>query len=292
MSLPADLQDKQNIDAGSPLLVEISLTPYHPGYVVSLEYRLNHGAILSVPALPALIQSGDSIRIFHAVLPPQKTGILELLPVLFHQGHPLSPTLQMAPPCTTTMWVQESSAAPQAAFESGLSTSADRLLAMPQWNRHLDYLATAKVTLRQEVIGETPDGFRINWHIVDGHLVGPDLEAFVCPGGADWMRIREDGIGVVDVNVSFRTAYGAMVYANYGGFIDLGLNGYKRAVLGEFDPSPPVIVTPTYITADEKLAWLNRLQCLGVGRVNFQALEVCFDVYKIEVGAPIRPSSG
>jgi hypothetical protein len=65
---------------------------------------------------------------------------------------------------------------------------------------------------------------------------------------------------------------------------DLGPDGYARALRDEFDPLPPVVVTPTYATADRDLEWLNRAQCIGVGRVNMTALRVEFDVYVVQVG--------
>ena len=57
-----------------------------------------------------------------------------------------------------------------------------------------------------------------------------------------------------------------------------------RALRDEFDELPPVVVTPTYATADKQLAWLNRAQCIGVGRVDMMALRVEFDVYIVQVG--------
>jgi hemoglobin len=45
------------------------------------------------------------------------------------------------------------------------------------------------------------------------------------------------------------------------------------------------VVTPTYATADAELEWLNRAQCIGVGRVDMSALRVEFDVYLVRVGS-------
>ena len=54
---------------------------------------------------------------------------------------------------------------------------------------------------------------------------------------------------------------------------------------------PPVVVTPTYATADARLEWLNRAQCIGVGRVDMTALRVEFDVYVVRVGERTRQAS-
>ena len=51
-------------------------------------------------------------------------------------------------------------------------------------------------------------------------------------------------------------------------------------------------MTPTYATADPRLEWLNRAQCVGVGRVDMSALRVEFDVYVVRVGErAAQPSS-
>jgi hypothetical protein len=52
------------------------------------------------------------------------------------------------------------------------------------------------------------------------------------------------------------------------------------------------VVTPTYATADEALAWLNRAQCIGVGRVDMRALEATSDIYVVQVGDRKRGSKG
>ncbi len=80
------------------------------------------------------------------------------------------------------------------------------------------------------------------------------------------------------------TRTGERIYGSYGGLFDLGPDGYARALRDDFDPLPPVVVTPMYATADPRFEWLNRAQCIGVGRVDMSALRVEFDVYVVRVG--------
>ena len=54
----------------------------------------------------------------------------------------------------------------------------------------------------------------------------------------------------------------------------------------EFDAFPPFVTAPTYTTADKELAWLNRAQCLGLGRVDTKAMRIESDVYIVERGRP------
>jgi hypothetical protein len=98
------------------------------------------------------------------------------------------------------------------------------------------------------------------------------------------MRIRRDGVAIVEVRACLETVQGARILAAYSGTLDLGVDGYERALHGEFATLPPLVVTPTFETADPRLKWLNRVRCVGVGRVDTQALTYIFDVYAVEVG--------
>jgi hypothetical protein len=157
-------------------------------------------------------------------------------------------------------------------------------VATMRWAWGTSFLGSLRAVLRKEWIGATPDGMRINWHVTEGTFVGPGLDAVVLPGAADWMRIRPDGIAIVDVQACFETREHVRVYGSYGGIFDLGRDGYARALRDEFDRLPPVVVTPTYLTADPRLEWLNRAQCIGVGRVDMTEFRVEFDVYVVRVG--------
>lgn len=154
----------------------------------------------------------------------------------------------------------------------------------PRWSWKTTFLGSLTALLRKEVVGVTPDGLRINWHVTSGSFVGPGLDAVVLPGAADWMRIRRDGVAIVNVQACFETRQGVRVFGSYGGIFDLGADGFSRALRDEYDELPPVVVTPTYATADPALDWLNRAQCVGVGRVDMSALRVEFDVYVVRVG--------
>jgi len=154
----------------------------------------------------------------------------------------------------------------------------------PRWGWSTTFLGSLTATLRKEVVGVTPDGLRINWHVTKGSFVGPDFEAVVLPGAADWMRIRRDGVAIVSVQACFETKTGVRVYGSYSGIFDLGPDGFARAQRDEFDELPPVIVTPTYATAAPEMEWMNRAQCVGVGRVDMNAVRVEFDVYLVRVG--------
>jgi hypothetical protein len=242
---------------------------------VAVEYRVDGGPVQQAIALPEARSQDGSTRMFRAVLPGQKSGIVEFLPVLRFAGQPISPRLEESGACSR--------------YEVGGNAKPDvpagaTLTPRPRWDWSTRFLGLITATVRKEIVGPTPDGLRIDWHVKEGTFVGPGLDAVVLPGATDWMRIREDGVGIVNVQACFETRTGARIFGSYGGFFDLGPEGYARALRDDFDPLPPVVVTPTYATADKQLEWLNRAQCVGVGRVDMRALRVEFDVYLVQVG--------
>jgi hypothetical protein len=269
------------ISPGIPTPVTVAVSPVRPGHAVTVEYRVNGGPVRQAIGLSEPRADDANARMFRALLPGQPGGLVEFLPVLRFAGQPISPRLAESDECPR--YRVGSGAVPAETAASSATPSAE-LAGEPRWDWGTKFLWTGKVSIRKEVVGALPDGLRINWHVTEGRFVGPGLEGVVLPGAADWMRIREDGIAIVNVTECLQTQSGALVYCSYGGLFDLGADGYPRALRGDFDPLPPFMVAPTYATADKELEWLNRVQCIGVGRVDMKALRAEYDVYILEVG--------
>ncbi len=271
------------LPGGVAVPVDVSVTPVRPGHALVIEYRLDRGPVREVLAEAMPRQAGLNARVYRALIPalsPAQTGArcVEYLPVLRLGGQYLSPRLSDT--SANSSYRLADSQHPVAAPLTSLGSAA----AQARWDWDQQFLGTLTVGLRKEVVGPTPDGLRINWHLTEGVFIGPGLLAHVLPGGADWMRIRPDGVGIVDVTATLQTSTGARIFANYGGRFDLGPDGYVRALRDEFDPLPPLVVAPTYATADKQLEWLNRAQCMGVGRVDLKNLQVEVDIYLLRVG--------
>ena len=73
------------------------------------------------------------------------------------------------------------------------------------------------------MVGAVPDGLRIDWRFVEARFVGPVLEGAFLPGAADWMRIRTDGVAIVQVQGCIETRTGARIYTSYGGISTLAV---------------------------------------------------------------------
>ena len=220
---------------------------------------------------------GANPRMFLATLPGAAEGWVEFLPVLRFAGQPISSRLAE---CAESNRYRVGAAAkptPDAA-----STALPK--PKPRWAWDTRFLFSLSASVRKQAIGPTADGLRINWLDIEGRFAGPDLSGVFLPGAADWMRIRPDGMAIVDARACLETRAGARIDLAYGGRLDLGVDGYAGALREYFPQLPPLVVTPTFATADKRYEWLNRAQCIGVGRVDAVALRYGFDAYLVRVG--------
>ena len=146
----------------------------------------------------------------------------------------------------------------------------------------LEHLFSYSVTLNPpEVIGPVPEGIRVNLYITGGEIGGPKLRGIVRPLGCDWLTIRRDGIAILDVHVTIETHDGALIYAPYSGIGDMGEDGYEKFLRGEPPHTVQLRTVPRFQTAHPEYQWLNRLQCLGIGEVNLDRLDVHYDLYAV-----------
>jgi hypothetical protein len=115
----------------------------------------------------------------------------------------------------------------------------------------LEHVFSYSATLHApfEVLGETPAGLRINAYVSGGEISGPRLRGRVRPVGADWLTLRRDGIGVLDVRATLETDDGALLYLEYGGVLDLGEDGYQRMLAGNPPARAPIRAAPRVLTA-------------------------------------------
>jgi hypothetical protein len=149
-------------------------------------------------------------------------------------------------------------------------------------NYNLEHLFSYTVLLDQpEVIGPVAEGIRVNLHFTGGELNGPKVYGKLRPVGADWLTIRTDGVGILEVRATIETQEEALIYSSYTGVGDLGEDGYDKFLQGEPPPIVALRVVPRYLTAHPDYQWLNRLQCLGIGEFDVQNLKVGYDLYAV-----------
>ena len=145
----------------------------------------------------------------------------------------------------------------------------------------MEHIYSCTVTLQNppEVIGPTPEGLRLNVYITGGEVTGPRLNGKLLPVGADWLTIREDGVGVLDIRGTIETDDGALIYVAYQGIADAGKNGYQRFLEGNPPARVPIRGAPRFLTSHPDYLWLNRIQCMNVGEVDLENWVVGYDLY-------------
>src|SRR3990170_41320 len=118
-------------------------------------------------------------------------------------------------------------------------------------------------------VGATPHGNRQIYYVKGGSFEGPKLRGEVLPGGGDWLLLRPDGAGELDVRGTLRTDDGHLIYTYYRGILSIPPEVMQRMARGEtVDPSEYYFRTaPFYETGSEKYGWLNRVVAVAVGRM-------------------------
>jgi hypothetical protein len=148
----------------------------------------------------------------------------------------------------------------------------------PLWTHRLEYFATVIAELRAEVIGATPDGYRVNFSCENGRLRGPTIDA-VEVEGTDYVCVRPDGIAELHKIATWRTSEGALILEEGSGVTDLGPDGYGRIARGAWTGDPPTTMASCWSTADPAWQWLTRVETVAIGRTIASNLQLRLDVY-------------
>ena len=130
-----------------------------------------------------------------------------------------------------------------------------------------EFLFEARVALAAPMhVGQTPDGYRMIVNVAGGRFEGPKLAGEIVPmSGADWSRIRADGVGALDVRMCLKTDDNALIYVHWHGLmvaspehLDYALDFAKSD-----DPDGAARyyfrACPQFETADERYSWLNKI---------------------------------
>jgi uncharacterized protein DUF3237 len=89
---------------------------------------------------------------------------------------------------------------------------------------------------------------------------------------ADWGSLAADGTFQLDVRFTMETDDGALVFVQYNGRCDL--SGGPQA-------PGPVYAAPRFETGDPRYAWLNRIQAVQKGQVDFGKGEIVYQIYEL-----------
>ena len=102
------------------------------------------------------------------------------------------------------------------------------------------------------------------------------------PGGGDWVLTDKDGVSRLDVRITLRCDDGSLIFVSYRGIVDIAPDVRARIAKGE-DVSPDLYyfrISPVFETGSAKLAWLNRMIAIGVGKKT--ATGVIYDIFTVK----------
>jgi len=104
-----------------------------------------------------------------------------------------------------------------------------------------------------QVVGPGPHGVRLVYPVKGGTIRGPRIKGDVLPGGADWILLRPDDVGQLDVRASARTDDGDIIYAYYRGILKVAPDMMDRIMDGEeVDPSEYYFRTTPIFETDRR----------------------------------------
>lgn len=155
---------------------------------------------------------------------------------------------------------------------------------MAQFDFKLEHVFSYNATLSApEIIGPLPDDIRINFYVTGGEIWTPDGTRIgkVRSVGGDWLTIRRDGKGLLDVRATVETNDGALIYGVYNGYLDLGEKGYDNLLAGKLPEKSQIRAAPRFSTASPAFAWVNSTQFVNIGEVFFNKRIVTYDVYAL-----------
>jgi hypothetical protein len=264
--------------------VLVGVRPAHPSNAVKAIYSVNGGAARIARGYRVRAAGSGEEELFAVDLPSQPTdAVLAFIPILSCSGREADPRRGG---CPFTPLVQQPLA------HVAEPTAEARGSPQEPFSYTMELLAriTAPLDKAPEVVGETPEGLRIVFPLGEGGTVrGPRLNGLIRHAGGDWMLVRPDGVGLSEVRVLIRADNGAIVMGEYGGVVDFGADGYEALAKGRGPARAAVQLAPHYLTAAASLSWLNRLQCIGLGRVTMATLLVEYDLYAMRSRALENP---
>lgn len=265
------------VDPADNLSVIAGVSPANPSNTVSLRYRVGKGIEHTVRATLLENERNDGKQYFKAVFPTLPPGSKVAYTFLCQNSG-----RQVPDPCAGIDLNHQFEVPPSRKVNSGPDEASQPNLSEGRLPFSVEYLSHFTIYLGgapPEIIGETPDGIKVNWYISSGEFVGPKLSGKISHEGGDWMTIRKDGVGIMDVRATLETVDGALIFIHYPGYFELGENGYENFKKKKWPPTPPTRTTPRLITAHPKYLWVNRLQCIGIGRVIMKEPIYEYDLY-------------
>lgn len=157
-------------------------------------------------------------------------------------------------------------------------------------------MGTIRFDSALERIGPSPDALISHYEVAGGDVRGPRLAALTVQSGSEWTTLGGDGIASVEARHTLRTAENRLIFVSLSGIYDLGDFAYEDVLMGErLHGVGRAELSLRYQTAEPEYRWLNRLQCIAIGKRDFERCRLTIDIYRFDEAAalahPIRGST-
>jgi hypothetical protein len=146
-----------------------------------------------------------------------------------------------------------------------------------------EFLATWDMVLDAPIpIGHGPLGTRYIMRVTSGKIDGPRLKGETMAMTGDWMLLRDDGVGELDVRSSIKTDDGEFIYMHYHGLMHARPEIMQAAFSGqEIAPTDLYFRMAAFFeTGSAKYGWLNKVLTVGNGQVGLPRLLAALFVVK------------
>ena len=266
---------EREVPRGQPVSLVIGVKPISPSNFVDVHYRVDGGPLRRALGSELRTDERHDSQYFQVKLAiPADTKRVDYCPIA-HSGGTQVPRAGAECDAYTSFTV-----ANEPTPDPSETRPVDEL--KPRFKPGLTLAAQVTVQLKPPtIIGKTSQGFRIDYYAASGTVIGNAFKAAVHENSVDYMLVRPDGIGVLEIHATLETDDGAMITATYTGLIEFGEDGYERMASGDWPVMPRHQVAPRLMTVHPRYQWMNRTQFLGVGQVDMRALIIKYDVFAV-----------
>lgn len=154
------------------------------------------------------------------------------------------------------------------------------------YSHEMEYVCSLKfVRAGSDFIGVTPTGLRMYGYLGGGEVSGPKINGKVRPlGGGDWGVARTDDVIDINARIVIETHDKAMIDVTYTGVVMLPKGAYQAILQGGLSGKCRLRTVPRMITAHPDYAWINTLQFVGIGQIDFdeKVNAVTYDYYALK----------
>jgi hypothetical protein len=265
---------------GEAPTLTVGVAPPSPANSVSVSYRVDDGPTRMLAAPESRVDYSRGVQYFTASFPRDLDGDrVEYCPVAKCAGRQV-PSHGAEHKALSAFSLAKSDPEPTSRRDQGVEL-------VPRFAPELEFIAQVTVPMKPPVlIGQTPIGLRVDYYGQPGTVRGGVINATVLENAADYLIVRPDGIGLIDVHATLKTDDGAMITSAYVGLIDFGVDGYARMLAGDYPTLPPLQISPRLMTEHPRYLWMNRTYFLGVGSVDMKAAVLSYDVYAVRTAVP------